>query len=125
PAGSPAGDDWHAVAASLRQPARQLAQHCELVERKDGLLRLRLDPVHKHLQPHQDKLRAALSEIWGDVRIEIALGAPEGATPAARVQNEKRERYESAVAAIEQDPFVRAAIDLFDASIDESTIKPV
>lgn len=119
------GDDWHAVAARLPGMARQLAQHCELIERKDGLLSLRLDPAHKYLQQHQDKLRAALSELWGELRIEIALAAPEGATPAARVQSEKRERQERAVASIDQDPFVRAAIDLFDASIDESTIKPV
>ena len=32
---------------------------------------------------------------------------------------------EKAIAAIEQDPFVRDVVDLFDASIDESTIKPV
>ena len=124
-ASAPGDDDWHATAARLPGMVRQLAQHCELVERTNGLVRLRLDPAHKHLQQHQDKLRTALSELWGDVRVDIAVAAPETATPAARVQNEKRERQERAVAAIEQDPFVRAAIDLFDASIDESTIKPV
>jgi DNA polymerase-3 subunit gamma/tau len=119
------GDDWHSIAASLPGMVRQLAQHCELVGREGALVRLRLDPAHKHLQAHQEKLRTALSERWGDVRIELSVAAPEGATPAARVQNEKRERQERAVAAIEEDPFVQAAINLFDASIDESTIKPV
>lgn len=104
---------------------RQLAQHCELIERKDGLVRLRLDPAHPHLQQHQDKLRAALAEFWGELRLEITLAAPDVTTPAAQVKQEKRERQEKAIAAIEQDPFVREAIDIFNASIDETTIKPV
>ncbi|HEX8988109.1 MAG TPA: DNA polymerase III subunit gamma/tau C-terminal domain-containing protein, partial [Rhodocyclaceae bacterium] len=120
-----ADGDWHAVAARLPGMARQLAQHCEFVDRQGSLVKLRLDPARKHLQQHQDKLRAALSELWGELRLEIAVAEPEGVTPAVRVETEKRERHERAVAAIEQDPFVRAAIDLFDASIDESTIKPV
>jgi DNA polymerase-3 subunit gamma/tau len=121
----PEGGDWHTQAAQLRQPARQLAQHCELVERSPGLVRLRLDPAHKHLMSHQDKLRAALSELWGELRLEIALATPLVATPATRASNEKRERQEKAVAAIEGDPFVRDVMDIFDANIDESTIKPV
>jgi DNA polymerase-3 subunit gamma/tau len=52
------------------------------------------------------------------------------AEPAARhprraQPNAQRERQEKAIASIEQDPFVRDVVDLFDASIDESTIKPV
>jgi hypothetical protein len=59
------------------------------------------------------------------LRLEIVVGEPASETPAARRQNTERERQERAVASIEQDPFVRDVVDLFDASIDESTIKPV
>jgi DNA polymerase-3 subunit gamma/tau len=48
-----------------------------------------------------------------------------GDTRGERRQNSERERQEKAIAAIEQDPFVRDVVDLFDASIDQSTIKPV
>ncbi len=106
--------------------ARQLAQHCELVERDATRVRLRLAPAHKHLQAHQEKLQQALRELWGaHQRLEISVAEPAGETPAARRQNTERERQEKAVASIEQDPFVRDVVDLFDASIDESTIKPV
>jgi DNA polymerase-3 subunit gamma/tau len=125
PVTSAVTDDWPSVAARLPGMVRQLAQHCEFVERKNGLVRLRLDPAHPHLQQHQDKLRAALTEVWGELRLEIALAAPDVTTPAAQARQDKQERQEKAIAAIEQDPFVREAIDLFDASIDESTIKPV
>jgi len=118
--------DWHQLAAGLPGMARQLAQHCELVERSANLVRLRLAPAHKHLQAHQDKLQTALREMWGSaMRVELAVAELAGETPAARRQSHERERQEKAVAAIEQDPFVRDVVDLFDASIDESTIKPV
>ena len=118
--------DWHALASRFPGMARQLAQHCELVERDMTLVRLRLAPAHKHLQVHQEKLQSALRELWGArLRLEIAVAEPASETPAARRQNTERERQEKAIASIEQDPFVRDVVDLFDASIDESTIKPV
>ena len=106
--------------------ARQLAQHCELLERSAALVRLRLTPAHKHLQSHQEKLQAALREVWGaGLRLEISIGEAGGETPAAKRQSSEKARQDRAVASIEQDPFVRDVVDLFDASIDESTIKPV
>ncbi len=118
--------DWHGLAGRLPGMARQLAQNCELVERAENLVRLRLTPAHKHLRVHQEKLQAALRELWGgNLRVEIAVAEPAGETPAARRQNSERERQDRAIASIEQDPFVRDVVDLFDASIDQSTIKPV
>ena len=35
------------------------------------------------------------------------------------------ERQERAVASIEQDSFVRDVVDIFDATINESSIKPI
>lgn len=119
-------DDWHGVAASLRQPMRQLALHCELVNRTDSAIVLRMSPAHKHLQAHQDKLRAELAKHFGRaLTLEIRLDEPAGETPKARADTEKRERHERAIAAIEADPFVRETCDIFDADIDESTIKPL
>jgi DNA polymerase-3 subunit gamma/tau len=121
-------DDWHALVdgGQLTGMARQLAQHCEQVERSAGKLVLRLAPAHKHLQVHQDKLRAELVKLFNQPLIlEIRLDDPEGETPKSRSDNLKRGRQERAIAAIESDPFVREACDLFDASIDESTIKPI
>jgi DNA polymerase-3 subunit gamma/tau len=121
-------DDWHALVdnGQLTGMARQLAQHCEQVERSAGKLVLRLAPAHKHLQVHQDKLRAELVKLFDQPLIlEIRLDEPAGETPKSRSDNIKRERQERAIASIESDPFVREACDLFDASIDESTIKPL
>ena len=126
-----ATDDWHGLVAQLNLTGlpRQLAQHCELIELGEAQVGLRLPPAHKSLlntRAPQDKLQEALQARLGrPVKLVIALGEAEGETPAERARNEKRERQEKAVAAIEGDPFVRDVMDIFDASIDESTIKPV
>ncbi len=121
-------DDWHGLVATLPLTGmvRQLAQHCEQVSRSDTAIVLRMAPAHKYLQAHQDKLRAELAKHFGRaLTLEIRLDESAGETPKVRADTEKRERQERAIAAIESDPFVREACDLFDASIDESTIKPL
>ncbi len=128
PAASIDPDDWHGLVATLPLTGmvRQLAQHCELVSQTDYAIMLRMAPAHKHLQVHQDKLRAELAKHYDRaLTLEIKLDVPAGETPKARADSEKRERQDRAIAAIESDPFVREACDLFDASIDESTIKPL
>ena len=127
---APGDDDWHALVAQLPLTgmARQLAQHCELADRSEGAIRLRLAPLHRHLlgKVQQDKLQSELQNHFGrPLRLEIDVAEPATETPAERSRNAQRERQEKAVASIEQDPFVRDVVDLFDASIDESTIKPV
>ncbi|MDP1653081.1 MAG: DNA polymerase III subunit gamma/tau [Rhodocyclaceae bacterium] len=126
---APADDsDWHALVAQLPLTgmARQLAQHCELASQDDANIVLHMAPAHKHLRVHQEKLRTDLVKHYGRrIALEIRLLEPAGETPKTRADNEKRERQDRAIAAIEGDPFVREACDLFDASIDESTIKPI
>jgi len=123
-------DDWHALVARLPLTGmvKQLAQHCELSERSASAIRLRLDPAHKYLlgKPQQEKLQAELqANFGGSPRLEIDVAEVASETPAERSRNAQRERQDRAIASIEQDPFVRDVVDLFDASIDESTIKPV
>ncbi len=125
-----AGDDWHHIVASLPLTgmARQLAQHCELAEVGDTQIALRLPPAHKHLlaKASQDKLQAELQTHYGrPLKLNINIAAAAAETPAERSKNAQRERQEQAIAAIEGDSFVREVVELFDATIDESTIKPI
>ncbi|MFC5302525.1 DNA polymerase III subunit gamma/tau [Azospira restricta] len=123
-------DDWHRLLPELKLSgmARELAQHCELRTVDATQVSLRLAPVHRHLQmkPAQDKLQQALSEHFGrPLVVRIELADTEGATPAANAQRAREERQEKAVAAIEQDGFVREVIEMFDAQLIESSIKPI
>ncbi len=124
------GDDWHAILGALKLGgmARELGQHCELRRIEATQVVLCLSPTHRHLQmkPAQDKLQQALTDYFGrPLQLAIDLEDMVGDTPAAVAQRNRHEKQNRAVAAIEQDDFVREVIDLFDATLIESSIKPV
>ena len=122
--------NWHTILAALKLGgmARELGQHCELRRINGAQIVLCLSPIHRHLQmkPAQDKLQQALSAYFArPLQLLIELEAVAGDTPAAVAQRQRNERQDRAVAAVEQDDFVREVIDLFDATLIESSIKPV
>lgn len=124
------GADWHQILAALKLGgmARELGQHCELRRLNKSRIELGLSPTHRHLQmkPAQDKLQQALTDYFGcPMQLTIDLHEASVETPAAATQRRNSERQDRAVAAVEQDEFVREVIDLFDATLIESSIKPV
>jgi DNA polymerase-3 subunit gamma/tau len=130
PASPPAAHDWHEIMAALNLSgmAREVAQHCELRSVEAGRVVLCLSPTHKHLpiKSMQDKLAQALSAHFGrPLQLAIEFAEVTGETPAASAERRRSERQDRAVAAVEQDAFVREAIDLFDATLIESSIKPL
>ena len=126
----PMSDDWHQILTALKLSgmARELGQHCELRRLEGAQIELCLSPTHRHLQikPAQDKLQQSLGEYFGrTVQLTIRLDEVAGDTPAAVAQRKRNELQERAVESVEQDGFVREVIDLFDATLIESSIKPV
>ncbi len=129
-ADSEAPGDWQSILDSLQLSgmARALAQHCELLKLGEEVVQLRLPPAHRHLimKAAQDRLQQALGEYCGrPLQLQIEVAEVSTLTPAAILQQEREERQDRAVAAIEQDPFVREVIDIFDATLIESSIKPI
>lgn len=125
-----ANSEWSEIVTALNLSglARTLAQHCELRALDDAECLLRLAPAHGHLQmkPAPDRLQQALSEHFGrPLKVRFELADNEVDTPAAAAGKERQLRLEKAVAAIEQDGFVRDVIESFDASVIESSIKPI
>ncbi len=120
--------DWHVLLTSLAVSgmARELAQHCEVRRFGASEMVLRLSSAHRHLlmRASQEKLQQVLSEHFGRaLKLNVEVGDVENVTPAESARQERRERQDRAVVAIEQDGFVRAAIDLFAASPVESSIQ--
>ena len=70
----------------------------------------------------QDLLGAALGRT---LAVRIAIGDIAGETPAQRDAIERQARHAEAVAALEADPFVRELIERFDATLVESTVRPL
>ena len=122
--------EWSAIVATLNLSglARTLAQHCELRSLDDQECLLRLAPAHSHLQmkPAPERLQQALSDHVGrPLRVRFELADNEVDTPAAVAGKDRQQRLEKAMAAIEQDGFVRDVIESLDASVIESSIKPI
>ena len=71
-------------------------------------------------------MQQSLAEYFGRaMQLIIRLDDVAGDTPAAVAQRRRNEQQERAVESVEQDGFVREVIDLFDATLVESSIKPV
>ncbi|MCX7174128.1 MAG: DNA polymerase III subunit gamma/tau [Proteobacteria bacterium] len=125
-----AADDWHEITAKLNLGGmvRGLAVHCELVEVGTEVITLRLPPAHKYLlgKAHQEKLQSELQLYYGrPLRLNIVLADTAVETPVERNRVIQRERQDRAIAAIEQDDFVVKVVELFDATINEASIKPL
>jgi len=122
--------DWHELLGVLRLSgmARELGQHCELRQLTAGRVLLRLAPRHRHLlmKAAQDKLQQTLAEHFAmPMQLSIEVEEGSGDTPAAAAQRDRQERMDRAIASVEQDGFVREIIEMFDATLIESSIKPV
>jgi len=121
--------DWPALVGKLKLGgmAKMLAQHCELKSAGAGHFDLRVPEEHKHLleKAYQERLKAAISEHFDQPwRLDFAVGALTGVTPAVLENRDKQAKQAEAIAAIEQDTFVRELVENFDARVVGSSIKP-
>jgi DNA polymerase-3 subunit gamma/tau len=122
--------EWHALVAQLNISglARELAKHCDLVQRDETSCALQLAAEHRHVlnKAAQGKLEEALAEHFGHaVKLTIDVGKLTRATPAQVATQQRQIRQKEAIAAIEGDAFVRDAIENLGAALDESSIKPI
>ena len=129
---APVAADWASivVALGLQGTARHFATNCVMLERRTGVVRLRLDPAGESFRRPQieSRLAEALSQYFGEtVRLEItqAEAPDEILTPARRDALAADDRQRAAEAAIESDPAVRAMRDVFGATVRPGSVKPL
>jgi len=104
--------------------AKGLAERCELVSLEPHRIVLRIPPGNDTylVKTAQDKLKAALRKLLGDeLQVAITVGTGSGTSPAEVAARKREEEQARAVAAMEQDPFVR---ELVDMGARVSSIKP-
>jgi len=125
-------DDWATIvpALGLQGPASQLAAHCLLAGRNRDVVRLRLDPAGESFHRPQlvERLAQALSNYFGQpTRLEISVGeiAENELTPARRQALDTDERLKAAEQAIDGDPAVRAMRDVFGATVQPGSVRPL
>ena len=122
--------DWPAIVAALalQGPAGQLAAHCVLVGRTSELIKLRLDPAGEVFRRPQleQKLAQALAQHFGQpVRLDIAVSDAEEVTPARQQARAADARVKAAEQAIEADSNVRAMREVFGATVQPGSVKPL
>jgi DNA polymerase-3 subunit gamma/tau len=122
--------DWRSTVAALglQGMAAQLAAHCVLVSLRDDHLQLRLDEAgaHFHRPQIEQKLAEALSRHFGrQLRLSIARSGTEEATPAREQARAADARQRAAEQAIESDANVRAMREIFGATLQPGSVKPL
>jgi DNA polymerase-3 subunit gamma/tau len=133
PAAPPAGafdGDWAALARTLPLSGlvKQLAQNAELKKFDSETFELVLPAERKALADpsYQQQLKAALGAYFGKpCALKVEIGAVRGESVAALEATDKRNRQEQAVASVKGDDFVKELVEGFDATIVESSIKPL
>ncbi|MDR3158066.1 MAG: DNA polymerase III subunit gamma/tau [Zoogloeaceae bacterium] len=124
--------EWRALLAALDLggPARSLAQHCVLrkLEPASCLLQLAAERQSLFSPALQARMEQALCQHLGrDIKlsIEIMDGDICQVTPAQTAAAERRARQDAAQRAIENDVFVREAMDHLDATMDANSIQAI
>jgi DNA polymerase-3 subunit gamma/tau len=126
---APASDDWSAIVARLGLDgmAAQLAAHCVLVGRNNGVVRLRLDRAGEAFRRPQleQRLAQALAQHFGEaLRVDIEVSDVAEVTPAREQAQVADERQRAAEQAIDADPNVRAMREVFGATVQPGSIRP-
>ncbi len=107
--------------------AKQLARHCEWRTQDGEAVTLALDPRMKHLL--QDDRRAALEQALAKaagkpLKLKIEIAGAAGATPAQQDEVQASDRQRAALAAIDEDPTVRALKEKFGATVRSGSVQP-
>jgi DNA polymerase-3 subunit gamma/tau len=107
---------------------KELAGHCALKEHSKDKVHLVLSPDKEHLlnQTQKDRLSNALEMRFGKgTQLKISIEEPEAETPAEKRSREQREKQQAAESSLKEDDNVRAMEEMFGATLDEKSIRPV
>ncbi len=107
---------------------KELAGHCALKEHSKDKVHLVLSPDKEHLlnQTQKDRLSNALEMRFGKgTQLKISIEEPGAETPAQKKAREEREKQHAAESSLKGDDNVRAMEEIFGATLDEKSIRPV
>jgi len=125
------GNDWQSMVRqmNLSGPVSQLAAHCTLQSRSPGRVELLLDAAGEVFRntSREERLRESLSTVLGEeVHLDIVTLVHAALdTPARRSQADADDRQQAAIDAINNDPAIRQMQELFGATVQMNTVKPL
>jgi DNA polymerase-3 subunit gamma/tau len=130
PPASADAETWAAIVEALpvKGMVREMALNCAFHGIQDDVVRLSVDPAHKHLlsAARTAQLEQALVEYYQrPVQLKVASEGPLAKeTPALKRTREQDERQQQAVASIENDANVKAITDAFGGTVSTDSIRP-
>jgi DNA polymerase III subunit gamma/tau len=107
---------------------KELAGHCALKEHSTDKVHLVLSPDKEHLlnQTQKDRLANALEMRFGKgTQLKISIEEPDAETPVQKKAREEREKQLAAESSLKGDDNVRVMEEMFGATLDEKSIRPV
>ena len=122
-------DNWQGIIdeMALAGLVKELAGHCVLKEHTKDRIHLVLSPSQEHLlnTGQKERLQAALKTRFGDtVKVVMSVEDPDSETPAQKKIREEQEKQLAAEQSVKNDPKVKLLQDMFDATVDKSSIRP-
>jgi len=121
--------DWQAVIdeMALAGLVKELAGHCVLKEHTHEKVHLVLTPAQEHLlnTSQKERLHTALKTRFGDqIKMIISVESSRTETPSQKRIREEKELQEAAENSVRDDTTVQKMQDMFDATLDENSIRP-
>ena len=129
-AGDVGSQDWRQILEGLAVSGmvRQLAANCLLLEQDGTTIRLGLGEGHRQLlnAKAEKRLQQALGEYFdANIRLEITTHTDDNTeTPAQAELREKNQRQLQAEKSIEEDGFVQAMKETFNAEVVPGSVRP-
>lgn len=113
--------DWFSLSQRFSGAVKQLASQCELISHDALSITLRLPETAKPLLASMGtKLTAALREHLGPThKIDLQIGATQGAAPAEVLTQQKNARQTAAETSIHADPTVQTLMRDFAATVHD------
>jgi DNA polymerase-3 subunit gamma/tau len=126
----PADADWPQIiqALNLTGAARHLAESCSLASSDGQFFGLHVPRASEYLLTEQQKktLLDSLHAVLGaSARLEFTLVDDAVDTIATRTADESAKKMQAAHDSIEQDPNVQKLVDMFGATVEKESIRPV
>ncbi|NKB39162.1 MAG: DNA polymerase III subunit gamma/tau [Gammaproteobacteria bacterium] len=107
---------------------KEFAAHCSLKEHTDSLVHLILSPAQEHLlkTTQKQRLQDAIKTRFGDqLKLLITVEDTSDETPAEKRLRVEKETQEAARQSILSDSNVKKLEEMFDATLDKESIRPV
>ena len=123
-------DDWESMIdeMNLTGLTKELAVSCSLKKHSENIIHIIISPDKEHLlnETHKKRLTEALKERFGqENNIKIYIEEPEAETPAQKKVREETEKQQVAESSLKEDANIKAMEEIFGATLNEKSIKPV